>query len=35
MASIYSGFATRRMEEFYNQLIGKALSLLSLKVLHY
>jgi len=35
MASVYSGFATRKLEDFYNALTKKALSMLSLKVLHY
>ena len=33
MATVYSGFATRKMEELYNQMLRKALSMLSMKVL--
>ena len=33
MATMYSGFATRKLEELYNQMIKKALSMLSMKVL--
>lgn len=33
MATIYSGFATRRMEDLYNLLLEKCINMLSLKIL--
>lgn len=34
MATQYSGFATRKMEELYNTMLKKAINMLTLKVLH-
>ena len=34
MATMYSGFASRRMEELYVQMTRKAMSMMSLKVLY-
>jgi hypothetical protein len=33
--SVYSGFATRQLELFYDQLLNKALELLSHKLLSF
>ena len=33
MASMYSGFSSRKMEDFYVQLLQKCLNMLSLKIL--
>ena len=34
MSTVYSGFATRKMEEVYMGILKKVLHLLSLKLLH-
>ena len=35
MATQYSGFASRKLEDVYVMMLKKCLSMLSLKVLHY
>ena len=35
MSAVYSGFATRQLELFYDQLLNKALELLSHKLLSF
>ena len=34
MSTMYSGFATRKLEELYIQLIHKSVTMLSAKILH-
>ena len=34
MATVYSGFATRKMEEVYMSILRKVINILSLKLLH-
>ena len=34
MATVYSGFATRKMEEVYMSILRKVVNMLSLKLLH-
>ena len=35
MATMYSGFATKKMENLYNTMLKKTLHLMTLKILFY